>query len=179
MPWIYICEDCGKRTYPEKRLEDDECPLCEGHIEPKYVCKQCKHRIGPDDIKNYECPNCGAPIPKDEVAKASSDKVVAPEKGTFDNVTMKGDEINIELEDNEIVSMEGVEEVNLNFSDEDIGNIVNPDSAEFHTVKECEKDGESATLYFKGMMHFESKEKEEILKKIKEMDWFAGSSTNR
>ena len=177
MPWVYICEDCGKRTYPEKRLEDDECPICEGKVEPKYICKQCRHRIGPDDIKNYECPNCGTPIPKGEVAKASSKDVILPEKDTFDSVTMKGDEITIEMEDNEITNLKGVEEVTLNTSEEKVASVENPDFAEFTTVKKFERDGDDVNLYLKTHMSFENKEKEEIIKKIKEMDWFAENSS--
>ncbi len=157
--------------YPEKRLDIDKCPICDGKITPKYICRYCNQKLDMDEIKNYKCSNCGRPVPKEKVETGSSDQVIEAKRGSFNSVTMKGDEITIELEENEIVSLDGVEEVSLNFSETKVASIVNPDFAEFSTVKECEKIEDSANLYFQAFMDLESQEKKEILKKIQQMDW--------
>ncbi len=170
MSWVYICENCGYERYPQERLEDEACSICGKPMKPKYVCRHCNYRIEIDEsMEDYDCPNCGRPIP---VGRSKSPREVKEAKRkSFGKVTMKGDEITIEMEDNEIKSLKGVEEVTLNTSEEEVARVENPDFAEFTTVEKFEEDENGVQLYLKTSMSFESQEREEILKKIKEIDW--------
>lgn len=154
-------------------MEGDECRTCGGTVRPRYICGYCNHGISSDEIsEDYTCPYCDRPIPKEVVDSGYFDKASESAEGSFDKVTIKGDEMTIQMEDNEIVSLEGVEEVSLNTSDENIARVVNPDFAEFSTVEKYERSGDDVELYFQGRMRFRAEEKKEILDKIKEVSWF-------
>jgi predicted RNA-binding Zn-ribbon protein involved in translation (DUF1610 family) len=156
-----VCENCGHRIFPRKRLEKEKCRICGEPIKPTYVCRNCKNKLSFEEFTtSKKCPKCGKPIPKEKV-----------ESKNFEKATMKGDELTVELAGGESAKLESVNEVSLNIFGKEFGRIENPDYAEFSTIEDFEETEEGVDL------HFQPEEKNELLEKIKELQDLKSSSS--